>query len=105
MLTHADVCSAGAVALVKEAAVQGWGGLELITGCAWQRHTQRMLVVGFQVPPRLYICVLINYYYICVLILLYICVLVLLYMCVLIRACSTCTLWCGTSRAAYADVC
>jgi hypothetical protein len=49
MLTYADACSAGAVALVKEAAVQGWGGLELITGCAWQRHTQRMLVVGFQV--------------------------------------------------------
>jgi hypothetical protein len=40
-----DVAS---VALSKENSVQGWGGLELISGVAWQRGNQRMLVLGFQ---------------------------------------------------------
>ena len=36
------------VALSKENSVQGWGGLELISGVAWQRGNHRMLVLGFQ---------------------------------------------------------
>jgi len=40
--------ASGSLGLSKEDSVQGWGGLELISGVAWQRGNHRLLVLGFQ---------------------------------------------------------